>query len=246
MNDRPARFKSLKHALEDIAAAGEEARLQLNLLTAEARSRKEDLEENLEKLESTLDRGIEQVMGAAADGSKILSRTLQGLLGRRVNGDAKSAIESLMNTSVRTCSRGDFLQRAAQLMWDHDVGSVLVLDERDALCGIVTDRDVCMAAYTTGLPLWNLRVADVMTKTAHTCRPGQTLAEAAAVMAEHQVRRLPVIDGHGHPIGVLGISDIVRHAPVIGLELAQRLTFQLLSAICRPREGRARPSAAAE
>jgi len=60
----------------------------------------------------------------------------------------------VMTKTVRSCSAGDSLQRAAQLMWEGDCGSVPVVDSDNRVVGILTDRDIAMAAYTQGRPLW--------------------------------------------------------------------------------------------
>jgi len=66
---------------------------------------------------------------------------------------------------------------------------------------MITDRDVCMAAYTTGRPLTALHVYDAMSRELHTCEPGDSVADAEAIMRENQVRRLPVVDDAGNLAG---------------------------------------------
>ena len=60
------------------------------------------------------------------------------------------SIETLMIRDVHTVKPTDSLNRAAQLMWEHDIGALPVLDPEGGVVGIITDRDVCMAAYTRG------------------------------------------------------------------------------------------------
>jgi CBS-domain-containing membrane protein len=97
---------------------------------------------------------------------------------------------------------------------------------------VLTDRDICMAAYTTGRRLRDLRVADCMSKGIATCRPDDDLAAAARTMAEHRVRRLPVVDAQRKVIGVLSMNDVVRAAE--SRELAEQ-TLSALKSICAPR-----------
>jgi CBS domain-containing protein len=59
-------------------------------------------------------------------------------------------IRDIMSQDVATCREDDSLDRAAQLMWDRDVGSVPVVDGEGRPLGMITDRDICMAAYTQG------------------------------------------------------------------------------------------------
>ena len=67
-------------------------------------------------------------------------------------------VEQVMNRNVKTCRSSDSLDRAAQLMWENDCGCVPIVDDEGRGVGMVTDRDVCMAAYTQGGPLTHLRV----------------------------------------------------------------------------------------
>ena len=62
-------------------------------------------------------------------------------------------VKELMTLDVSCCHPGDTLERAAELMWQHDCGCVPVVDEGSHVVGMITDRDVCMAAYTRGVSL---------------------------------------------------------------------------------------------
>jgi CBS domain-containing protein len=115
-----------------------------------------------------------------------------------------------MQVDVYTCSINDTLNRAAQIMWDHDCGSVPVVDEDERVVGMLTDRDVCMAAFTTDLPLSRASVNNAMSKTVFACAPDASLAYAEELMRRHQVRRLPVIDAGGALVGILSLGDIAR------------------------------------
>lgn len=248
MTERHTALGAIKDALEDITAAGDEARLQVHLLALEARHRKGEIAAGLEGLEQTLDRSVEQAMHAAANKTKQLTETLQGFLERQARQGASAAppVSAIMVEDVRTCRENDSLNTAAQLMWNHDCGSVVVLNDQDLLAGIITDRDICMAGYLRGLPLTSIQVADVMTRSVHTCRGEQSMSAAAALMGQHQVHRVVVVDGHGHPMGVVALADIVRHAHLLGTPLAQDLTYQLVRAICQPRQTTAEQSSSSQ
>jgi CBS domain-containing protein len=118
-------------------------------------------------------------------------------------------VEALMSREPKTCTTADTLHRAAQLMWDHDFGSVPVVDAAGKLAGIVTDRDVCMSSFTRGQPLHEIPVSDAMSKSVFTISPKATLESAATLFRERQVRRAPVVDANGALVGVLSISDLV-------------------------------------
>lgn len=127
-------------------------------------------------------------------------------------------VEQIMSQPPKTCSPSSPLNEAAQAMWDGDVGCVVAVDHHGVVAGLVTDRDICMAAYTQGRPIQFIPVETAMAGTVHTCRPKDSLQTALETMRLNKIRRLPVIDDKGHPIGLVSISDILRcaqgHDPV--------------------------------
>jgi CBS domain-containing protein len=120
-------------------------------------------------------------------------------------------VRELMTANVDACRPHDSLNRAAQLMWENDCGAVPVIDEDWRVIGIVTDRDICMAAYTQGRPIAESRVDTAMARGAVTCSGEDEVTHAAKLMREHQVRRLPVID-NDRLIGMISLSDLARQA----------------------------------
>lgn len=116
-------------------------------------------------------------------------------------------IERLMTTNVRTCAPEDSLHRAAQLMWDADVGAIPVVDAEQRVQGIITDRDICMASYLQGGDLASHRVADAMSKDVCCCEQDDSVDAALASMRRRQVRRVPVVRG-GRLVGMLSLNDI--------------------------------------
>ncbi len=121
-------------------------------------------------------------------------------------------VSELMSTDVKACSPHDTLNRAAQLMWENDCGVAPAVDEHMRPVGMITDRDVCMAAYTQGVRLADATVERVMSRNAHTCAPGDDLTVAEKTMRERRVRRLAVVDKEGRLVGILSLSDIAREA----------------------------------
>src|SRR5688500_20219459 len=110
-----------------------------------------------------------------------------------------------MSTDLKTCSPEDSLHTAAQLLWNHDIGAVAVV-ANGRLAGIITDRDICMSAYTQGRPLHEIQVASAMAKQPRTCTAEDMIEDAMRIMAEHQIRRLPVVDAKGRLQGMLSIK----------------------------------------
>jgi CBS domain-containing protein len=119
-------------------------------------------------------------------------------------------VVELMVREVTACSPDDALNRAAQIMWENDCGCVPVVDRAARLVAMLTDRDICMAAYTSGRTLKDIRVSAAMSSEVFACRPDDELLDAQKMMREHQVRRIPVSDEQGRLVGILSLADIAR------------------------------------
>ncbi len=121
-------------------------------------------------------------------------------------------VSELMTREVKTCTANDSLNDAARAMWDNDCGCVPILGDDSRLIGLVTDRDVCMAAYTQGRKLSDIQVTSSMSTNLFTCRESDDLTHAEAIMRDEKVRRLPVVDAHGRLVGILSLNDLARKA----------------------------------
>lgn len=66
-------------------------------------------------------------------------------------------VQDIMTADVETCRLDDTLDRPAAIMWERDCGVVPVVDDESRIVGMLTDRDICMAAYTQGRPLPEIR-----------------------------------------------------------------------------------------
>ena len=121
-------------------------------------------------------------------------------------------VEQIMNRNVKVCHPHDSLNRAAQIMWEHACGVVPVVDEKSRPVGFLTDRDVCMAAYTQGKPLEALRVDGAMARKLVCCKAEDDLNSAAQLMRENRLRRLPVIGPDGMLVGLLSLDDLACEA----------------------------------
>jgi CBS-domain-containing membrane protein len=150
----------------------------------------------------------------------------------------------LMTTPVITCHVNDSLAAAAQKMWDFDIGAVAVVNDEGKLTGMLTDRDICMAGYTQARGLEDLLVNVAMASHVFAAMPEQTLADVEQLMANHQVRRIPIVDGEGRPIGIVTMNDLAIESvqPDTPMKHAPSKLAHTLAAICRHR---AAPSKAA-
>jgi CBS domain-containing protein len=154
----------------------------------------------------------------------------------------------LMTQNVRACHPEETLNTAAQIMWDSDCGCVPVIDAEQRVVGMLTDRDMAMAAYTQGAPLRAVRVSSAMAKKVYTCKAEDSLASAEELMRAKQIRRLPVVDVDGHLDGIISLNDIAREAERERTRAKKEVTTDeigiVLAAICSPRASRAVAAAA--
>jgi CBS domain-containing protein len=120
------------------------------------------------------------------------------------------SVKDAMTFDVKTATPSQSLTDAAKLMKQEDVGSVPVVDG-ERLVGVVTDRDIVVRGVADGSDPRAVQVGDIASRDVVTVRPDDDLDDALRLMAQHQVRRLPVVDD-GHLVGVLAQADVAQEA----------------------------------
>ena len=143
-------------------------------------------------------------------------------------------VRDLMRSPVHSCSSKDTADRALNLMWEHDVGSIVVIDSEAGLVGVITDRDIAMAAHLRNQRPAEMPVVSIVGPRVYCCAPDDTIAQAEQTMAAHQIRRLPVVDD-GLVIGMLSTNDLVRAASGGWRQYKAATVVQTLAAIAAPR-----------
>jgi CBS domain-containing protein len=115
-------------------------------------------------------------------------------------------------------------------MREHDVGSLPVVESRstERLVGIVTDRDLVTKVVADNRPVDKATVRDAMTPDPATCREDEDVERAVSLMAERQVRRMPVVDGAGRLRGIIAQADIATRIN------RDQQTGELVEAISEP------------
>lgn len=121
-------------------------------------------------------------------------------------------VEDIMTRVVFTCDAHASLESVARVMWDHDCGYVPIVDENEQLAGVVTDRDVAMAAYLHGRALADISVVEIMSRPVHSCTPTASVELAHQIMRSAEIRRLPVVDQNDKLIGLVTWSDLLAAA----------------------------------
>ena len=111
-----------------------------------------------------------------------------------------------MTATVETARRGESVSEAARKMRQQDVGALVVIDETQTVCGIVTDRDIAIRAVAEGAGSTAL-VGDIVSTDIVTLAPDDTVDAALRTMRERSVRRLPVVVD-GRPVGIVSLGDL--------------------------------------
>ncbi|WP_433665703.1 CBS domain-containing protein [Nocardia sp. CA-136227] len=91
----------------------------------------------------------------------------------------------------------------------HNVGAAIVSPDGTAMAGIVSERDIVRRLDRDGAPLLDAPVSTIMTAALHTCSPDDNVETLNAIMTEHRIRHLPVLED-GQMIGIVSIGDVVK------------------------------------
>ena len=151
-------------------------------------------------------------------------------------------IEPIMSRHVHRCRPDDTLNYAALQLWERDCGSLPVCagngDEAEVI-GMLTDRDICMAALFQGKPLHELKVADAMSRDIRVAKADDRLEDVELLMRERRIRRVPVTDEAGRLVGIVSLADFARAARGRAASrredvISERDVGHTLAAICEP------------
>lgn len=116
-------------------------------------------------------------------------------------------IRDIMTDNVEVVDPNATLQKAAQMMKDLDVGSLPVCDG-EKLLGIITDRDITIRATAEGKNPTDTAVCDTMSSGISYCFDDQPVSEAAQMMEERQIRRLPILNRQKRLVGIVSLGDL--------------------------------------
>lgn len=122
-----------------------------------------------------------------------------------------TTIQDVMSTGPASVGASTSVAEAARLMKSDDIGSVPVLED-GKLSGVLTDRDIVLRVVAEGRDPQSVTAGEVASREPVTVDPQQNLDEALRLMAQHQVRRLPVVEEDGRLVGVVAQADVARVA----------------------------------
>lgn len=118
-------------------------------------------------------------------------------------------VREVMTSSPETCPRDATVADAARAMAQRDVGPIPVVDG-ERLVGLVTDRDIVVRVVAEGRDPQSTTVGEIASSDLTTVSPDEDLDRALQLLAERQVRRLPVVEGE-RLVGILAQADVARH-----------------------------------
>ena len=119
-------------------------------------------------------------------------------------------VREVMSSNPVCCVPADTAEKVAKTLREHNIGSIpVVLDQQGRkLIGMITDRDLCCSVVAGGLDPRRTAIEKFVTPSPVSCRDGENVEHCARAMQEHQVRRIPVVDGDGGVIGIVSIADL--------------------------------------
>lgn len=115
-------------------------------------------------------------------------------------------VKELMTRDVTTADINSTISEVAQSMKNLDVGSIPVCDNNKNVVGIVTDRDIVLRSVAEGSDISSTKAQEVMSTQIVSVSPETDIHEAANIMAQRQIRRLPVVE-KGRLVGIVAIGD---------------------------------------
>lgn len=125
-------------------------------------------------------------------------------------------VSEVMAHPAICCSRTTSIRNAVRIMHDSDIGMLLVVEEQwgRGLMGVVTDRDLCLGGLGEEHDATLTTVEDCMTTEVITVTPDTDIRVVAAMMAEHHIRRIPIVDRDKKVVGIVGIADLIAHQAI--------------------------------
>lgn len=115
-------------------------------------------------------------------------------------------VKDIMSKDIASLSSNDSIERAAQLMKQYDVGSIPVCDNKEVV-GIVTDRDITLRSVAQSQDSAQQTVRDIMTSNPVVGSPDMDVHDAARLMSDKQIRRLPIVENKSL-VGIVALGDI--------------------------------------
>jgi len=141
-------------------------------------------------------------------------------------------VQEVMTRNVFCIGEAHSLNDAAQLMWEHNCGSVPVINEDREVVAMITDRDIAMAAYTQGRCLADIPLETTQSQQLVCCKPEDDIREVQHMMRTHQLHRIPVVNDKLEPVGIVSLNDIAGVCQSGSPQIKPKDVSDTLAAIC--------------
>lgn len=228
--------RSSETSVQALVEAREAARREARRFSRETwlswRELEREIDLKLEDVERRMARGGPSVRETVAARLGELRGAIESLLRRH----SHRQVHSLMTPTPKTCHPEDTLDRAAAILWNADCGVVPVVDWEGRLSGMITDRDICMAAWSRGVPLGECTVESTMAHDVKSCAPDCSVQDVVELMTRHKLRRIPVASADRKLLGIVSIADLARYLESLPEDHpARSLMVPLLAAVSTPR-----------
>jgi CBS domain-containing protein len=123
-------------------------------------------------------------------------------------------VQDVMMRTPAFCTPETNLGAAVEILWSRNCGMLPVVDARQKVIGVVTDRDLCVALGTRNKLPGRMTVGEVVKGEVYACRAQDDIRAALQTMAQYKVRRLPVVDRDGMLEGILSMDNVILHTEV--------------------------------
>lgn len=133
----------------------------------------------------------------------------------------------IMTKNVTVIREEETVREAAQRLAEDDIGVLPICDSNQQIKGVLTDRDIVVHVVARGKDPGNTRARDLEQGEVVTLRPDDSIQHACDLMAQHQVRRLPVVEDGGRVVGMVSQADVAKSVPP---EQAGRMLTQISKA----------------
>lgn len=124
-------------------------------------------------------------------------------------------VSEIMTESVASLNSNDTIERAAQLMMEHNIGSIPVC-RGEKVVGVITDRDITLRSVANGQNAKVQTVKEIMSSNPVFIQPSMEAEDAARIMSERQIRRLPVVE-NDNLVGIVSLGDIATNSTMKNL-----------------------------
>ncbi len=127
------------------------------------------------------------------------------------------SLQNLIKSKLVTATAEQSVTEVAELMKEHEIGSVIVVDEYGAPEGIITDRDIVLRCVVNKTDCENVHARNIMSRSVKTVNESDGLMDVIRCMSDERVRRIPVVDDSGRAVGLVSFGDLLE---LLATELA--------------------------